>query len=82
MVEFEAARSAFDRVVSIEMFEHMKNYQVRRKRSAALCLIHHTVISSVQCAWHQLGASPLQGAQYLQDVEQHCLHACHMTPLK
>jgi len=27
MVDFEAPRQ-FDRVVSVEMFEHMKNYQV------------------------------------------------------
>ena len=38
VVEFEAARSAFDRVVSIEMFEHMKNYQARPMRPAAPCL--------------------------------------------
>ena len=40
VVEFEAARSAFDRVVSVEMFEHMKNYQARR---SAACLTQHTV---------------------------------------
>ena len=28
MNEFEAGDSAFDRVVSVEMFEHMKNYQL------------------------------------------------------
>ena len=38
VVDFEAARSAFDRVVSIEMFEHMKNYQARPMRPAAPCL--------------------------------------------
>ena len=34
VVEFEAARSAFDRVVSVEMFEHMKNYQARLMQPA------------------------------------------------
>ena len=29
VVHFEAAKLAFDRVVSVEMFEHMKNYQAR-----------------------------------------------------
>jgi cyclopropane-fatty-acyl-phospholipid synthase len=28
MVDFEAPRQ-FDRIVSVEMFEHMKNYKVR-----------------------------------------------------
>ena len=39
VVDFEAARSAFDRVVSVEMFEHMKNYQARPMRHAAPCLM-------------------------------------------
>ena len=39
VVEFEAARSAFDRVVSIEMFEHMKNYQARLRRTSAPCMM-------------------------------------------
>lgn len=29
VVEFDAPAAAFDRVMSIEMFEHMKNYKVR-----------------------------------------------------
>ena len=29
VVHFEATKLAFDRVVSVEMFEHMKNYQAR-----------------------------------------------------
>ena len=30
VVDFDAPAAAFDRVMSIEMFEHMKNYQVSR----------------------------------------------------
>ncbi|KAK9837228.1 hypothetical protein WJX81_000114 [Elliptochloris bilobata] len=34
VVKFEAARSAFDRVISVEMFEHMKNYQALLRKVA------------------------------------------------
>ena len=35
VVQFEAAKLAFDRVVSVEMFEHMKNCQARHLDSFA-----------------------------------------------
>jgi hypothetical protein len=38
VVEFDAPAAAFDRVMSIEMFEHMKNYGVSSVGLADLCL--------------------------------------------
>lgn len=41
VVHFEAARLAFDRVVSVEMFEHMKNYQARPPLHTHLLMIRY-----------------------------------------
>lgn len=62
MNEFEAGDSAFDRVVSVEMFEHMKNYQLlmakvaRWLRPGGKLFIH--IFTHREFAYHFEGKDP------------------------
>jgi len=62
MNEFEAGDAAFDRVVSVEMFEHMKNYQLlmakvaRWLRSSGKLFIH--IFTHREFAYHFEGKDP------------------------
>ena len=62
MNEFEAGDSAFDRVVSVEMFEHMKNYQLlmakvsRWLRPGGKLFIH--IFTPREFAYHFEGKDP------------------------
>ncbi len=62
MNEFEAGDSAFDRVVSVEMFEHMKNYQrlmakvARWLRAGGKLFVH--IFTHREFAYHFEGKDP------------------------
>jgi cyclopropane-fatty-acyl-phospholipid synthase len=62
MNEFEAGDAAFDRVVSVEMFEHMKNYQLlmakvaRWLRPSGKLFIH--IFTHREFAYHFEGKDP------------------------
>ena len=62
MNDFEAGDSAFDRVVSVEMFEHMKNYQrlmakvARWLRSGGNLFVH--IFTHREFAYHFEGRDP------------------------
>jgi cyclopropane-fatty-acyl-phospholipid synthase len=62
MNDFDAGDSAFDRVVSVEMFEHMKNYQLlmakvaRWLRSGGKIFIH--IFTHREFAYHFEGKDP------------------------
>ena len=62
MNEFEAGDAAFDRVVSVEMFEHMKNYQLlmakvaRWLRPSGKLFIH--IFTHREFAYHFEGRDP------------------------
>lgn len=62
MNDFEAGDSAFDRVVSVEMFEHMKNYQLllakiaRWLRADGKLFVH--IFTHREFAYHFEGSDP------------------------
>ena len=62
MNDFEAGDSAFDRVVSVEMFEHMKNYQMllakiaRWLRTDGRLFVH--IFTHREFAYHFEGSDP------------------------
>ena len=62
MNEFEAGDAAFDRVVSVEMFEHMKNYQLllakiaRWLRAEGKLFVH--IFTHREFAYHFEGTDP------------------------
>ena len=62
MNDFEAGASAYDRVVSVEMFEHMKNYGLLLRKIAAwlrpggLLFVH--IFTHREFAYHFEGADP------------------------